>query len=81
MRRMYLIVLIGMFLLGTSGCQAGPGLAFAAPTKAGDRGDVASLRRDVQLLNLINGLDLSAEQMQFVLEELLGVEARNSPGA
>ena len=75
MRRMYLIVLIGMFLLGTSGCQAGPGLAFAASTKAGDRGDVANLRRDVQLLNLINGLDLSAEQMQFVLDKAREAEA------
>jgi hypothetical protein len=66
MRRLYWIVLMGVFLLGASGCQAGPGLAFAASTKAGDLGKVANLRRDVQLLNLINGLDLSAEQMQFI---------------
>ena len=75
MRHLYLIVLIGMFLLGTSGCHAGPGPAFAASTKAEGLGEVANLRRDVQLLNLINGLDLSAEQMQFILDRAREAEA------
>jgi len=75
MRHLYLIVLIAMFVLGTSGCQAGPELAFAASTKAEDLGEVANLRRDVQSLNLINGLDLSAEQMQFVLDRAREAEA------
>lgn len=70
-----LIVLIGMFLLATSGCQTGTGPAFAASTKAEGLGEVANLRRDVQLLNLINGLDLSAEQMQFVLDRAREAEA------
>jgi hypothetical protein len=64
-----------MLLLGTSGCQAAPGLALAASTKAEDLGEVTNLRRDVQLLNLINGLDLSAEQMQFILDRAREVEA------
>lgn len=75
MRRLYLIVLIGMFLLGTSGCQMGPGAAFAASTEAEGLGEVAALRRDVQLLNLVNGLDLSAEQMQFILDRAREAEA------
>lgn len=70
-----LIVLIGMFLLATSGCQTGTGPAFAASTKAEGLGEVANLRRDVQLLNLINGLDLSAEQMQFILDRAREAEA------
>ena len=68
MRHLCLIVLIGMLLLATSGCQVGPGRAFAASTEAEGLGEVANLRRDIQLLNLINGLDLSAEKMQFILD-------------
>jgi hypothetical protein len=75
MRRLYWIVLVGVFVLRASGCQAGPGLAFAASTKAGDLDEVANLRRDVQLLNLINGLDLSVEQMQFILDRARQAEA------
>jgi hypothetical protein len=75
MRHLYLIVLIGMVLLVTSGCQAGPEMAFAASTRADGLGEVAELRRDVQLLNLINGLDLSAEQMQFILDRARKAEA------
>jgi hypothetical protein len=75
MRHLYLIVLIGMFVLGTSGCQAGPGTALAASTEAEGLGEVANLRREVQLLNLINGLDLSAEQMQFILDRAREAEA------
>jgi hypothetical protein len=75
MRHLYWIVLIGMFLLGTSGCQAGPGMAFAALTKAEGLEEEANLRREVQLLNLINGLDLSAEQMQFILDRAREAEA------
>jgi hypothetical protein len=70
-----LIVLIGMFLLGASGCQTGPGSALAASTKVEGLGEVADLRRDVQLLNLINGLDLSADQMQFILGRAREAEA------
>lgn len=75
MRHLYLIVLIGMFLLGTSGCQVGPRPAFATSTEAEGLGEVGNLRRDVQLLNLINGLDLSAEQMQFILDRAREAEA------
>ena len=75
MRHLYLIVLIAMFVLGTSGGQMGPGPAFAASTEAEGLGEVANLRRDVQLLNLINGLDLSAEQMQFILDRARKAEA------
>jgi hypothetical protein len=75
MKHLYWIVLLGVFLVGTSGCQTEPGTAFAASTKTGDLGEVASLRRDVQLLNLINGLDLSAEQMQFILDRAREAEA------
>ena len=75
MRNLYLIVLIGMFVLGISGCQARSETAFAASTKAEGLGEVANLRRDVQLLNLINGLDLSAEQMQFILDRAREAEA------
>ena len=69
MRHLCLIVLIGMLVLGTSGCQVGPGPAFAASIEAEGLGEVANLRRDIQLLNLINGLDLSAEQIQFILDK------------
>jgi hypothetical protein len=75
MRYLYWIVLIGMVLLVTTGCQAGPEMALAASTKADGLGEVAELRRDVQLLNLINGLDLSAEQMQFILDRAREAEA------
>lgn len=75
MRHLYWIVLIGMFLLGASGCQAGSGLALAASTKAGDLDEVVNLRREVQLLNLINGLELSVEQMQFILDRAREAEA------
>jgi len=75
MRYLYLIVLTGMFLLGTSGCQAGPVPALAASTKAEGLDQVANLRRDVQLLNLINGLELSVEQMQFILDRAREAEA------
>ncbi|HID64189.1 MAG TPA: hypothetical protein EYP49_15830 [Anaerolineae bacterium] len=75
MRYLYLIVLAGIVLLGASGCQAGPELAFAASTKAEELNKVANLRRDVQLLNLINGLDLSAEQMQFILDRAREAQA------
>ena len=75
MRYLYLIVLIGVLLLGTSGCQTGPGPVSAASARAEGLGEVANLRRDVQLLNLINGLDLSAEQMQFALDRAREAEA------
>ena len=75
MRHLYLIAVIGMLLLVTSGCQIGPEPAFAASTEAEGLGEVANLRRDIQLLNLINGLDLSAEQMQFILDRAKEAEA------
>ncbi len=75
MRYLYAIVLIGMVLLGAGGCQAGPGAAFAASAEAEGLDEVADLRRDVQLLNLINGLDLSGEQMQFILDRAREAEA------
>lgn len=75
MRHLYLMAVIGMLLLATSGCRAGPELTFAASTEAEGLGEVDNLRRDVQLLNLINGLELSAEQMQFILDQAREAEA------
>jgi hypothetical protein len=75
MRNLCSIMLIGVFLLVTNGCQMGPGPALAASTQTEGLGEVAGLRRDIQLLNLINGLDLSAEQMQFILDKAREADA------
>ena len=57
-----LALLIGALLLASSGCTSLP-LA-----KAEGLTDVGELQREVQLLNLLNGLELSADQMRFILE-------------
>ncbi|HIC92641.1 MAG TPA: hypothetical protein EYP09_00110, partial [Anaerolineae bacterium] len=55
-----LIVLMAALLLGSAGCAANPAQAET---------DVGRLHREVVLLNLINGLELSADQMPFILEK------------
>ena len=52
-------------LLGGVGCKANP--LMASPVQA--ETDVKKLHREVLLLNLINGLELSADQMRFILEK------------
>ena len=58
-----LALLLGALLLASSGCGAVP-LA-----KADELTDVGNRQREVQLLNLLNGLELSADQMRFLLEK------------
>jgi hypothetical protein len=45
------------------------GCGLAAPVQAEEPNQAASLAREVQLLNLLNGLDLSNEQMAQLLEQ------------
>jgi hypothetical protein len=61
MRRWFAIVGIGLLLLPQLGCQPAPVSAQAPPEEV-------DLHRQVQLLNLINGLELAPEQMRFILE-------------
>ncbi len=58
----WLIVCIGLVLLPL-GCQS------ALPADAQAPPETADLRREIQLLNLINSLELTPEQMQFVLDQ------------
>jgi predicted small secreted protein len=60
-----LVVLIAVFLL--TGCSANPLSGISNPAKVSE---IASLRREIQLLNLINGLELSTEQMRFIIEKV-----------
>jgi hypothetical protein len=62
MMKRWLIVCIGLLLLPL-GCQA------ALPASAQVLPETADLRREIQLLNLINSLELTPEQMQFVLDQ------------
>jgi len=59
----WFIVWIGFLLLPLLGCQ--PALSANAQSPP----ETVDLRRQVQLLNLINGLELTSEQMRFVLEK------------
>ena len=54
-------------LLGSAGCKANPLSLAASPARA--ETDVGELHREVVLLNLINGLELSADQMRLILEK------------
>jgi hypothetical protein len=61
MMKRWLIVCIGLLLLPL-GCQS------ALPANAQAPPETADLRREIQLLNLIDSLGLTPEQMQFVLD-------------
>ncbi|MGD2146529.1 MAG: hypothetical protein PVH41_07550 [Anaerolineae bacterium] len=69
MRRWFAIAWIGLLLLPTLGCQPVPVSAQAPPEEEVD------LHRQIQLLNLINGLELTPEQMRFVLEKAEDAQA------
>lgn len=58
----WLIVCIGLSLL-LLGCQA------ALPANAQTPPETADLRREIQLLTLINSLELTPEQVQFILDQ------------
>lgn len=58
-----LALLMGALLLASSGCEVVP------LVKADGIADVGELQREVQLLNLLNGVELSADQMRFLLEK------------
>jgi len=60
-----LTLLMAALLLGSAGCKANPLMASPAQAET----DVKKLHREVLLLNLINGLELSADQMRFILEK------------
>jgi hypothetical protein len=60
---LFLALVVGALLLANSGCASLP------IAKAEELADVGSLQREVQLLNLLNGLELSADQMRFLLEK------------
>jgi hypothetical protein len=61
MGRWFIVAWIGL-LLPLLGCQAAPVSAQAPPEEV-------DLHREIQLLNLINGLELTSEQMRFILEK------------
>jgi hypothetical protein len=58
----WFLLLVVVSLPLVSGCQSLQPVSAQAPPERGD------LRREVQLLNLINGLELTPEQMRFILE-------------
>ena len=60
-----LAVMMAALLLGSVGCKANS--LMASPVQA--ETDVKKLHREVLLLNLINGLELNADQMRFILEK------------
>ena len=68
MRRWFAVAWIGL-LLTTLGCQPVPVSAQAPPEEKVD------LHRQIQLLNLINGLELTPEQMHFILEKAVDARA------
>jgi len=62
MKKLFLLLVVLLLPL-VSGCQSvWPVSAQAVP-------EIAGLRREVQLLNLINGLELTPEQMRFIVEK------------
>jgi len=67
-RRWLVVAWIGL-LLTTLGCQPAPVRAQAPPEEKVD------LHREIQLLNLINGLELTPEQMRFILEKAVDARA------
>jgi hypothetical protein len=60
---LFLALVVGVLLLTNSGCASLP------IAKAEGLADVGTLQREVQLLNLLNGLELSTDQMRFLLEK------------
>lgn len=56
-------LLVVLLLPLVSGCQS------VQPVSAQASPEIAGLRREVQLLNLINGLELTPEQMRFIVEK------------
>ncbi|MFQ6058587.1 MAG: hypothetical protein ACE5MB_06910 [Anaerolineae bacterium] len=64
----FLVLLMTALLLGGAGCGAAPLEWVSSPAQATTT-DVGKLRREIQLLNLINGLELSDDQMRFILEK------------
>jgi hypothetical protein len=58
-----LALVVGALLLTNSGCASLP------VAKAEGFTDVGDLQREVQLLNLLNGLELRESQMRFILEK------------
>ena len=66
---LFLALVMGALLLTSSGCASLP------VAQAEGLADVGNLQREVQLLNLINGLELSADQMRFVLEKAQEAQA------
>lgn len=63
-----LAALMAALLLGGAACRASPLSWISSPAQATTT-DTGELRREIQLLNLINGLELSADQMSFILEK------------
>jgi hypothetical protein len=63
MRRWFTRAWIGILLLSSLGCQPIPVSAQTPPEEEVD------LYRQIQLLNLIDGLELTAKQMRFILEK------------
>jgi hypothetical protein len=60
---LFLGLVVGVLLLANSRCTSLP------IAKAEGVADVGTLQREVQLLNLLNGLELSVDQMRFILEK------------
>ena len=55
---LFLALVVGALLLANSGCTSLP------IARADELTDVGELQREVQLLNFLNGLELSADQMR-----------------
>jgi hypothetical protein len=62
MKKQFLLLVVLLLPL-VSGCQS------VQPVSAQASPEIAGLRREVQLLNLINGLELTPEQMRFITEK------------
>ena len=63
-----LAVLMAALLLGGVACMAAPLDWISSPAQATTT-EAGKLRREIQLLNLINGLELDDDQMRFILEK------------
>jgi len=60
---LFLALVVGALLLTNSGCASLP------TANAEELTDVENLQKEVQLLNLLNGLELRASQMRFIIEK------------
>lgn len=79
MRIVGLVALMAALVLGSSGCTSSLVARAAQATRTllartDETADTNTLRREVQLLNLLNGLELSELQMQVILEKVLEAE-------